>query len=360
MSLRDDAIARHPDFPWLDLKRPHTLRRLLAAQGWLEPGESVVGCERAGEGNMNLTVRVRTDRRELVLKQSRPWVEKYDDIAAPWDRILSELRFYERAGRLPTVATRLPRVIAASPASRTLLLEYVPGARDLAGAYADGAAAPGEAELRELGTWLGALHAGTRGRPEPALPNRDMRELNRQHVFAIPLSSDAPVDLEALEPGLSEAVAKLAADAAYRARVSELEARYLADGPCLLHGDFFPGSWLRSDVGLRIIDPEFAFDGDPEWDLGVAIAHLALARRPGSDAGLLRSSHAEGAGEPADPRRLAGFAGVEVMRRLAGVAQLPIPPSGSFGGPPPGWRAALLSRSRDAVVSGEVGALFGD
>ena len=36
---------------------------------------------RAGDGNMNCTVRVTTGTGTLIVKQSRPWVEKYPRFA---------------------------------------------------------------------------------------------------------------------------------------------------------------------------------------------------------------------------------------------------------------------------------------
>ena len=58
-----------------------------------------------------------------------------------------------------------------------------------------------------------------------------------------------------------------------------------------------------------------------------------------------------------DEAEVARFAAVEVMRRLIGVAQLPIPPSGVGVGVGVGmmahFRTALLERSRVALCSGE-------
>ena len=42
------------------------------------------------------------------------------------------------------------------------------------------------------------------------------------------------------------------------ARVTALGVRYLEDGDTLVHGDYFPGSWLRTGEGVRIIDGPFA------------------------------------------------------------------------------------------------------
>jgi 5-methylthioribose kinase len=97
---------------------------------------------------------------------------------------------------------------------------------------------------------------------------------------------------------------------------------YLADGGGLVHGDYFPGSWVHSADGVRIIDPEFCFFGAREFDYGVMLAHCALARTVAS-AGrqVLETAGRDGLDTP----MLLGFAGTEIMRRLIGVAQLPLP-----------------------------------
>jgi 5-methylthioribose kinase len=87
----------------------------------------------------------------------------------------------------------------------------------------------------------------------------------------------------------------------------------------LLHGDFFPGSWLRNDLAVFVIDPEFCFAGPPEYDLGVLQAHLVLTGQADEWPAMLNSY----GGKP--DWTLAGrFAGAELMRRLIGVAQLPL------------------------------------
>ncbi len=83
----------------LDADNPGELEDYLTAKGWLDA--PLEGVERAGEGNMNLVLRVRTVAgsvigsagRSAIVKQSRDWVEKYPDIAAPGDRIWVEAAF---------------------------------------------------------------------------------------------------------------------------------------------------------------------------------------------------------------------------------------------------------------------------
>ena len=70
----------------LDINKPGELEDYLRANGWLDA--PLEGVARAGEGNMNLVLRAcSATGRSIIIKQSRDWVEKYPDIAAPGDRI---------------------------------------------------------------------------------------------------------------------------------------------------------------------------------------------------------------------------------------------------------------------------------
>jgi 5-methylthioribose kinase len=94
----------------------------------------------------------------------------------------------------------------------------------------------------------------------------------------------------------------------------------MEDGDVLLHGDFYPGSWVRSKGGPKVIDPEFAFFGHAEYDVGVLRAHLILAGYREEFSGGVYASYDP---VPGFDQALAdGFAGIEIMRRLIGVAQL--------------------------------------
>jgi hypothetical protein len=62
MNIRIASIEQHPQFPWLSEHGPETLQRVLRHLGVLDPADCVCSCARAGEGNMNLTLRVVTGR----------------------------------------------------------------------------------------------------------------------------------------------------------------------------------------------------------------------------------------------------------------------------------------------------------
>jgi len=348
MPLRKEYQEQFPDFPWLTPDEPGRVQELFADRGWLESGESVERCAKAGEGNMNLTLRVETGRRSMVLKQARPWVEKYDHIPAPWDRMLFEQRFYERARTIDGVAEMTPEIYGVDAEARVIVMEDLAAAEDLTGVYAGGGMAAETIET--LAGYLGALHSATAGAPDPDFANREMRRLNHAHLFVVPLDPNNGLDLDPHETGLNAAATALQEDEAYRPRVQEAGDRYLGDGPCLVHADYFPGSWMQGPGGMKIIDPEFCFYGDPEVDLGVALAHFRLAGLPWERAQAFLNAYGAGYRAP-EPALLASFAGVEVMRRLIGVAQLPIPPTEH-------WRRPLLEASRRAVLEDDIEALW--
>lgn len=342
MGLRETWQAREPDFPWLEAGDVEGLDSLLRVLGWLEPGERVHSGDPAGEGNMNLTLRVVTSHRRFILKQARPWVEKYPEIAAPWERSDVEQAFYARVKEIPAVARRMPCVLGRSQSARVIVMEDLADAHDLTSLYRGDRLA--DDELRILASYLSDLHTATAGAPTPALENRAMRALNHEHIYVIPLDPEADLDLDAHEPGLTDAARRLQADMEFRVAANATAERYLSNGRHLVHGDYFPGSWMRMDDGIRVIDPEFAFFGDPELDVACAVAHLALAGQPRSDATRLVEIYGSASDSPAlDPRWLARYAAIEVVRRLIGVAQLRIPASR-------GERAALLERARDSIL----------
>jgi 5-methylthioribose kinase len=285
---------------FLDLSDPAGLQTYLRRSGAIGDSETVRSVEKAGEGNMNCTARVLTNERSFIVKQSRPWVEKYPQIAAPEDRALVEARFYELVATRPDVAAGMPAILSVDAEARLLCIEDLGASQDFTSMYSGRRIA--DDELQSLVRFVSALHAAFRGHPRAReLENREMRELNHQYIFVLPL--------ESLQP-----------DPPYAAEIKSLGDEYLANGECLLHGDYFPGSWLRTAHGVKVIDPEFGFFGPPEFDLGVMVAHLHLARS-GDLAPRVLDLYGPAA---VRTKRVQQFAGVEIMRRLVGVAKLPV------------------------------------
>ena len=317
MTRKEEFLQQHPTAYFLAADDLAALASYLRQRGWLASDECLQRAEKAGEGNMNYTLRIQTSARSFILKQARPWVEKYPSIAAPWERALVEGRFYEAVQNQPTIAALMPKLIGVDADAHILALEDLGAARDFTTLYHGDVLI--EAQLAELVRWLVALHQ-TVPDHQAAFANRAMRALNHQHIFELPLQANNGLDLDAITPGLMDEARALQADDAYVERVRELGAMYLQDGAALLHGDYFPGSWLQTAAGVRVIDPEFCFFGPPEFDVGVLLAHLHLAQQPTElIAQVLQEYHAS-----LDDALTWKFAGVEIMRRLLGVAQLPL------------------------------------
>ncbi len=291
----------------------------LGRAGVLATGERVVSVALAGQGNMNRTLRVRTSERSLILKQSFPWVAKYPQFAAPWDRIAGELAFYERARGVAGVGEFMPAVIHFEPRGRWMALEDLGEGGDHTDLYRG--VKIGEGDLRELAGFLGRLHA-IRPAGEP-VRNPEMRALNHAHLFEIPFRADNGLDLEAISAGLGAAGLRVVSNTEVVGRASELgRTVYLGEGSSLVHGDFFPGSVVRGVAGPRVIDPEFSFDGRAEIDEGIWLGHMVLA---GQGVKVLEQWRRFYRGPDGHDIELAvALAGVEIVRRLIGYAQLPL------------------------------------
>ncbi|MDP1569301.1 MAG: phosphotransferase [Vicinamibacterales bacterium] len=310
----------HPRAFALDPADLDGLESYLRARLWITPWASVQRAERAGDGNMNLTLRVETTTGSLIVKQGRPWVEKYPTIAAPWGRIAVEGACYEIARRLPATAQGTPALIGVDEESQILAVEDLGPAADFAGVYQGGAIASQEVE--SLAAWLAAFHdAPVPPAHRQRLGNHAMRALNHEYIFHQPLRSGAEAGLDAVCPGLAALAGAMRRDTRLVEEMAGLGRRYLSDGDGLAHGDFFPGSWLRAPDGPRVIDFEFAFLGEVEFDLGVMVAHLHLAHQPSLVALALDTY---GARRGFERPLVARYAGAEILRRVLGVAQLPL------------------------------------
>ncbi len=264
-------------------------------------------------GNMNKTVRIRSSQSSHILKQSRPFVVKYPSIPAPIERATIEAAFYQAIAPVAAIASHMPLLHGYDPESHLLWLEDISGAADQTQPLTT-------SQAIELTAYLNALHHLSLPAAQHAtFANRAMRSLNHEHQYDFPLRPDNGLDLDAITPGLSAAAADLKADTAYCERVHDLGKLYLADGPVLLHGDFFPGSWLSSSKGLHVIDPEFCFLGPAEYDLGIFLAHLEFMGK--EELWPLVMEHYR---HDIDWTLARAFAGAELMRRLIGVAQLPL------------------------------------
>ena len=311
----------HPGTLFIDELEPEAMGTLLEELLGLE---SVSSCSitQLGDGNMNLTRRVHIDGKDYAVKQSVPWVAKYPQIEAPWDRTIREASFYQACISNKAVRSRMPRLLATDLARRILVFQFIPKATDGSAIY-DPEEVMDHGLGEQLGHFLAALHhTPIDPKVSPMLTNRDMRTLNFEHIFDLPFRPDIDLELDAHCPGLQDLARRIKSDGRLHRKATQLgNELYLSDGAQLIHGDFFPGSWLFTGDKVWIIDAEFAFLGNGIFDLAVAKAHLELAGK-NELFGHLLAGYLNETIETPDEKTLETLSAIEVLRRLIGVAQL--------------------------------------
>lgn len=321
-SLQTQFNSQFPAAHYFDATHLDALEPLLKSHALLAHDEVITGTEKPGEGNMNFVLRVITDRQTLILKQSRPWVEKYPQIAAPVERLQAEAAYYRATATEPGLRAMSPALLAVDSDHLVMMTEDLGAGSDYTSIYGKGSELP-LTEIKSLFGYLARLHQSTHDADPSKFPlNRELKQLNHEHIFNYPFRADNGFDLDAIQPGLQALSAPIQADESLRHRLSELGDLYLDSGPVLIHGDFYPGSWLNTNSGLKVIDPEFSHFGQAEFDVGVMIAHLLMARiqfetiKTGLRPYLQHASF--------DEELALEFSGVEILRRLLGLAQLPL------------------------------------
>ena len=289
---------------------------LLQKLGFWQSGEKISQISVPGESNMNLVLRIQTNQGSYILKQSKSYVRKYPQIPAPISRIEIEYRFLELLSTDPYLASLSPKVLHYDSTDHLMLLEDLGEGSDYLSIYG-GLRQLQPDELIRLVQYLMHLHQ----LQIADFPNTDgMRTLNHEHIFEFPFLEENGFNLNDIQSGLQEVSIPFKRDAVLKAKIHSLGMRYLEAGKTLMHGDFFPGSWLQVASGIKIIDPEFGGLGDPEFDLGVFLAHLDLAQQDEQLSKLVRETYTL----PLDWSLVQQYRGVELLRRLIGIAQLPV------------------------------------
>ncbi|CAH0996139.1 Methylthioribose kinase [Emticicia aquatica] len=284
--------------------------------GWLSPNETIISYEKAGEGNMNFVFRLTTNARSIIVKQSRAYVQKYPQIAAPIERIFVEDAYYQQIASNQTMASFSPKVLIVDKTNHLMLMEDLGKGSDYSFLYKRDMVI-NEADLLQFVTYLNALHDIE---PVNFIDNSGMKNLNAEHLYNYPFLVENGFNLELIQEGLQVLANHFKTNETLKKAISAINKRYLSNGKYLLHGDFYFGSWLKVGDKPKIIDPEFAFCGDREFDLGVMIAHLKMAQQPSELINKVLEKYAHSI----DSKLLNAYIGCEILRRIIGLAQLPL------------------------------------
>ena len=284
-------------------------------------------CEPIEDSNMNVVVRIGIDDQFWLVKHAEPWVRKYPDIPAPITRTKQEANFYEFFGTNLKLKGLMPEFLGFNAKENLLALEFIDQASSGMRFYHDeNAKGLPENLLDQAVSYLARLHSLDTC-DSIDWTNRDLRKLNHLHMFEFPFDPVNGLNLEQFCPGLSKLGKLFCHDEKLKRACSVIGSAYLdAQGPVILHGDFYPGSWLIKNHKMYVIDPEFCFCGPAEFDLGILLAHNLIVGASPNELNhwinhyckLTKSSIIF------DKKLCLKFCGVEILRRLLGAAQLPI------------------------------------
>lgn len=279
-------------------------------------------CRAINDSNMNLVLQIEAGGRSWLLKHADPWIRKYPDIAAPACRTKHEAHFYQYLVCDTDIQEYMPHLLGYNSQENVLVLEFLESAHSGMGLYKKDIAGISQNTSVQVLQYLGKLHTK---KPIACIDwtNKALRALNHAHIFSIPLEENH--NLDKFCHGLQKASQAFRQDSNIKKRFEELGSLYLADSSySLLHGDLYPGSLLLQGKKVFVIDPEFCFVGPAEFDVGVYLAHHLILGGPVKDLALLSNIYQEEANHSLDLNLLRGFCGSEIIRRLLGVARLPI------------------------------------
>jgi 5-methylthioribose kinase len=348
------------------------------------------------DGNLNLVFIVEGPAGSLCLKQALPHVRLDKNWPLPLDRAAYEATWLRRV--TPHVGALVPALHHFDPALYLIVMEVLSPHIVLRGGLIAGKRYPHAAE--HVARYVADACYFT---SDLALPFE--RKFADMALFAgneallritVNLILTDPYVVSSrnhwAQPYLDAPAASLRADAALKVAVGRLGHRFLSCTQALLHGDLHTGSVMVTETDTRVIDGEFALYGPIGFDLGAYVGNLLLAyfAQPGHEtvAGeraeyqewllsqiplfwttfrdrFLANWRAGGTGDayPAaffvDPegaaalegerlafirdvwRDLLGYAGMKMLRRLVGYAQV-----ADFGLiEPPQRRAALQAQA---------------
>lgn len=299
------------------------LQNYLREKKWLTSDEEIVDIEKPGEGNMNVVARVKTANKSIIVKQAREFVQKYPDIPAPIERIKVESDFYKLISGINKLKDFMPTSIGYDAENYVMAMEDLGAGTDYTDLYKKDVSVSDDT-LNAVVDYLSKLH--NHSFPESIVStfsdNLALRKLNYEHLFVYPLMEENGFNLDDVQEGLQAVAMKYKTDKALNEKMKVMGEFYLASGNVLLHGDYYPGSWLNVNGDFKVIDPEFCFFGTPEYDLGVMIAHLKMAQISDTQLNIVWTKYNQPEGFSKELTNK--FIGMELIRRIIGLAQLPL------------------------------------
>ncbi|MCA0003285.1 MULTISPECIES: S-methyl-5-thioribose kinase [unclassified Mesorhizobium] len=235
-----------------------------------------------GDGNLNLVFIVEGGKGAAVVKQALPYVRLVGD-SWPLPLKRSFFEYHALTRQEARAPGSVPAIYHFDETQALIIMEYLSPHIILRRALIEGRQLPNIA--RDIGLFMArTLFRGsdfsmvTKDRKaDLALfaDNVELCDITENLVFSDPYF-DAKMNRHT-SPQLDALVAELRADRDLKVEAQRLKHLFAANAETLLHGDLHSGSIMVTDRETRMIDPEFAFYGPMAFDVGMLLANFWMA-----------------------------------------------------------------------------------
>jgi 5-methylthioribose kinase len=235
-----------------------------------------------GDGNLNLVFIVEGASGTAVVKQALPYVRLVGD-SWPLPLKRSFFEYHALTRQEARAPGSVPAIYHFDEGQALIIMEYLSPHIILRRALIQGRQLPNIAQ--DIGLFMARtlfrgsdLHMAAKDRKaDLALfaDNVELCDITENLVFSDPYY-DAKLNRHT-SPQLDTLVAELRADRDLKVEAQRLKHIFAANAETLLHGDLHSGSIMVTDTETRMIDPEFAFYGPMAFDVGMLLANFWMS-----------------------------------------------------------------------------------
>lgn len=234
-----------------------------------------------GDGNLNLVFIVDGSAGSVIVKQALPYVRLVGESwPLPLKRSFFEYHALMRqAQRAPDT---VPEIFHFDESQALIIMEFLSPHVILRRALIDGEQLPRIAD--DLAVFMARtlfrgsdLSMPTRERKaDLALfaDNVELCDITENLVFSDPYFE---AEMNRHTPQLDGLVAQLRADRDLKVTAQRMKHLFASKAETLVHGDLHTGSIMVTQTDTRVIDPEFAFYGPMAFDVGMLFANFWMA-----------------------------------------------------------------------------------
>ncbi|ANT50410.1 S-methyl-5-thioribose kinase [Mesorhizobium amorphae] len=235
-----------------------------------------------GDGNLNLVFIVEGATGAAVVKQALPYVRLVGD-SWPLPLKRSFFEYHALTRQEARAPGSVPAIYHFDEGQALIIMEYLSPHIILRRALIEGRQLPNIA--RDIGLFMARTlfrgsdlsMAAKDRKADLALfaDNVELCDITENLVFSDPYF-DAKMNRHT-SPQLDSLVAELRADRDLKVEAQRLKHLFAANAETLLHGDLHSGSIMVTDQETRMIDPEFAFYGPMAFDVGMLLANFWMS-----------------------------------------------------------------------------------